>query len=346
MGKDNYTRLQFVKETAMAGIGIGLLPALPSFDYRKKINVQAGKRIGIIGLDTSHSTEFTKQINTTTNKDEFLGYRVVAAYPNGSRDIKSSVERIPQFTQEIKVYGVEVVDSLDLLFSKSDVILLETNDGRLHLEQATEVIRKRKPLFIDKPIAVPYKDVVAIYNLANENSVPVFSSSSTRFIRGTQEIASGKIGQMIGTDTYSPAILEKTNPDLYWYGIHGIELLFTVMGVGCEKVTRYHSIDSELVVGIWNDGRIGTFRGSRFGQNDYDGIVFGEKGNEILGPLDGYKRLLLAITRFFETGISSVKQEETLEIYAFMTIAEISKKRNGRPVQLSHIQNNHKLKVR
>ena len=52
-------------------------------------------RVGLIGLDTSHSPAFTKILNDPDAASDVAGYRVVAAYPNGSADIASSVRRIP-----------------------------------------------------------------------------------------------------------------------------------------------------------------------------------------------------------------------------------------------------------
>ena len=104
---------------------------------------QNGK-IGIIGLDTSHSVAFTKALNGTSAQR----FKIVAAYPNGSADIESSVKRIPGYTEEVKKYGVEIVGSIAELLSKVDFVCLETNDGRPHLQQALEVFKAGKPVFL------------------------------------------------------------------------------------------------------------------------------------------------------------------------------------------------------
>ncbi len=223
----------------------------------------------------------------------FNGYKIVAAYPKGSNDIKSSVERIPGYTEDVKKLGVEIVNSIEELLEKVDFVLLETNDGRLHLEQALPVMKAGKRMFIDKPVAASLEDAIAIYEAANHYNVPVFSSSSLRYITGAKEIAEGSIGKVLGADTFSPATLEKTHPDLFWYGVHGVETLFTVMGTGCKTVTRTFTENFDKVVGTWNDDRIGTFRGIRSGKSDYGGTVFGEKGISVLGKYSGYNPLLV-----------------------------------------------------
>lgn len=296
----------------------------------------AGKRVGIIGLDTSHSIAFAKAMNVQDHP-ELLGYKVVAAYPHGSKDIKSSVERIPGYIEDVKAMGVEIVDSIDTLLAKVDAVLLETNDGRLHLEQVLPVLKAGKRVFIDKPVAASLSDTLKIYEASNKYGIPLFSASSLRYIKGAKEIAEGKIGQVIGANTWSPAHLEKTHPDMYWYGVHGVESLFTVMGTGCKEVYRVHTEGCDVITGVWNDGRVGVFRGQRVGKPDYGGHVYGEKGNMELGPYQGYLPLLVDIIKYFDTGEMPVTPEETIEMFAFMSAADVSKKKGGKAVALEKV---------
>ncbi|MDR2232477.1 MAG: Gfo/Idh/MocA family oxidoreductase [Tannerella sp.] len=297
--------------------------------------VRKGFRIGIIGLDTSHATAFVKALNAENASPDFGGYKVVAAYPQGSRDIESSVSRVPGYIEEVRKYGVEIVDSIPKLLEITDAILLETNDGRPHLEQAIPVFKAKKPVFIDKPVAGTLADAFAIFQAAKEYNVPVFSSSSLRYMSNMENIVGKQsIGRILGAETFSPSPLEATHPDLFWYGIHGVEALYTVMGTGCRSVTRIHTPGADVVVGVWEGDRIGTFRGLRAGKTGYGGYAFGEKDIETLGDYNGYEPLLKEITQFFSTGIPPVRPEETLEIFTFMEAADESKRRGGAAVSL------------
>lgn len=321
-----------MKSATVAGIGLGL--NLSAFSV---IGKDKSKRVGIIGLDTSHSTAFTKTLNDPNAGAEYRGYKVVAAFPKGSNDIESSVKRIPAYTEEMKGMGVEIVGSIKDLLRKVDVVLLETNDGRLHLEQALQVLKAGKPMFIDKPIAASLSDAIAIFDAAKRYKVPVFSSSSLRYMASAQAIVAGKVGKVLGADTFSPAHLEKTHPDLMWYGIHGVESLYTVMGTGCKSVVRVHTENTDTVVGTWKDDRIGTFRGMRSGKLGYGGTVYGEKGIETLGDYGGYNPLLVKIIEFFETGVAPVSSDETIEMFAFMEAADESKRQGGKAVTLESV---------
>ncbi len=298
-----------------------------------QINAQ-NIRAGIIGLDTSHVLSFTKTLNAQPQKPEVMGVHMVAAYAQGSKDIESSTKRVPEYIEKVKAMGVEIVPSLGVLLDKVDVIFLETNDGRPHLEQLRPCLAAHKPVFIDKPIAGTLVDAIKIFDEAKAAGVPLFSSSSLRFGKTTQAVRGGSLGKVSQAETYSPASLEKTHPDLFWYGIHGVESLFTVMGTGCISVKRGTTADGKITVtGIWDGGRKGTFSENK----GYGGKAIGEKAEAAVGTYDGYDPLLFAAVHFFRTGIAPVSTEETLEIYAFMEAADESKRRNGAEVTLKEV---------
>ena len=323
-------RRTFISSAGITGSILGLqFPAIANLLW------QAPIKIGIIGLDTSHSPAFAKYFNVTDTSGNF---RVVSAYPHGSKDIQSSVSRIPKYTEEVKGYGVTIVESIQKLLDTVDAVLLETNDGRLHKEQAFQVIQAKKPMFIDKPIAASLADVISIYKKAREMTVPIFSASSLRYMKTAQDVRHhNAVGKVLGADTFSPATLEPHHSDFFWYGIHGVEILFTVMGPGCESVACFNNANTDVVIGLWSDGRVGTFRGTREGKHDYGGVAFGANGNLTLGPFDGYDGLAVVIAEFFRTKNSPVDELETLEIYGFMEAARISKKKGGMRVTLKEV---------
>lgn len=294
-------------------------------------------RVGMIGLDTSHCLHFARILNNADDPKHVPGCRVVMVYPKGSPDIESSVSRVPDYTTKIKALGVKIENDLEAMVQGVDAVLLETNDGRPHLEQVIPVLKAGKPCFIDKPIAGSLTDCIAIFKLAEHYQTPVFSSSSLRYGANTQAVRNGSIGDVTGADTYSACSLEKTHPDLFWYGIHGVESLFTVMGTGIETVVRTQTKDFEKVTGTWSDGRIGSFRGIRSGKGGYGGMAFGTKAAAPVGAYNGYDPLLVEIVKFFKSGKPPVSAEETTEIYAFMEAADESKRQGFGPVKVADV---------
>ena len=291
-------------------------------------------KIGIIGLDTSHSTAFTELLNGDSDDKFVKEFEVVAAYPYGSKTIQSSYERIPGYIEEVKKHGVEITSSIAELLDKVDCVMLETNDGRIHLEQAMEVFKSGKICYIDKPIGATLGQAIAIYEMAEKYNVPIFSSSALRYSPQNQKLRNGEFGKILGADCYSPHKVEPTHPDFGFYGIHGVETLYTLMGTGCESVNRMSSQDADVVVGRWKDGRIGTFRGIKEGPAIYGGTAYTPKGSIAAGGYEGYKVLLDQILTFFKTGVAPISKEETIEIFTFMKASNMRTEQNGKIVNM------------
>ncbi|HQR06948.1 MAG TPA: Gfo/Idh/MocA family oxidoreductase [Gemmatales bacterium] len=296
-------------------------------------------KVGIIGCDTSHCAAFTKILNNPKNTGHLTNVRVVAAWPGGSPDLPDSIDRVPGYVAQLKKdFQVEIVESIPDLLSKVDAVLLESVDGRPHWQQAKLVLKTGKPIFIDKPLAGSLVDGIRIFKLAEERGTPVFSSSALRFTPNIKNARTNeKIGKVTGCIAFSPCSLNKFHPDLYWYGIHGVETLYTIMGTGCESVQRTTSPGTEVVTGLWKDGRIGTFRGIREGTAEFGALVFGAKGSVHTGNFTGYDPLVTEIAKFFRTREAAVTPAETLEMLAFMEAADQSKKLGGGSVKLEPI---------
>ncbi len=296
-------------------------------------------RVGIVGLDTSHVVAFTKLLNDASSPKHIPGAKVIEAVKTFSPDITESATRVENFAEQIqKEQGVKLVGSIEELCRDVDAVLIESVDGRPHLEQARAVIAAKKRLFIDKPVAGSLHDVLEIYRLAKEAGVPVFTSSAYRFYDTIVDLKKADIGEVRSAISYGPAHLESHHPDLYWYAIHATEGLYTVMGTGCESVTRTHTNDTDVVVGTWSGGRVGILQGIRTKPEPQKITVFGAKGyiEQKTAPND-YAPLVREIVKFFQTGVSPVPVEETLELYTFMEAADESKRRGGAPVKLSEV---------
>jgi len=294
-------------------------------------------KAGMIGLD-AHALSWTKIINNPKAEGELADMVVVAGYPGGSPDIPQSMELLNRHVEPVREMGVEIVDSIDKLIEKVDVVMILSIDGRRHLEEAKPVFAAGKPVFIDKPIAGSLAEAIEIFRLARQHNVPCFTSSSLRFAKRTIDVRDDpKLGELVGCDQYAPCPLEPHHPDFFWYGIHGVEPLFTIMGTGCVSVTRVHTEGSDMAIGVWEGGRIGSVRGIRDGRRGYGSTVFGTKGTVPGGGFDGYEPLIVEIVKFFKTGKPPVSEKETLEIFAFMEAADESKRQGGRPVTLESV---------
>jgi hypothetical protein len=308
-----------------------------SFSLKAAAADPAPLKAGMIGLDTSHVPAFAKIFNNPKATGDLAGIKVVVGYPGGT-EIPASRDRVKGFTEQLRGMGIEIVDTIPKLLEKVDVVLLESVDGRIHLREAVPVIKAGKPLFIDKPAAGSLADAIAIFELAKKQNVPCFSSSSLRFSPGIQDLLKNEqVGAIAGAVTWGSCSYQEGTPDMFFYGIHGIEPLYALMGTGCETVTRIQTADTDLVSGVWKDGRVGTYRGIRRNKADFGAVAFGSKGIVQAGREGGYEELCHEIGRFFKTRKAPVRAEETIEIFAFMEAADESKRQGGAPVSLASV---------
>jgi predicted dehydrogenase len=287
-------------------------------------------KLGIIGTDTSHASAFANLLNGGT----IPGAKIVAAYKGGSPDVESSRTRVDNYAKELQTkWSVEIVDDIPTLARKVDGILLLSIDGRTHLSQFRAALAAKKPVFIDKPLASTLADAREIARLAKEAGVPWFSASSLRY----SEIISSVEGPgILGAMAWGPGPFEEHHQlDLSWYAVHPIEILFTLMGPGCEEVTRVSGADSDEITCKWKDGRLGTVRALR-PYGTYGAVVFRKDGVQVSPPKPhtDYEGLVREIVKFFETGKPPVSNADTLEIFAFMDAAQRSKEAGGKPEKL------------
>lgn len=304
-----------------------LVPALRADDPIK---------VGMIGLDTSHCVAFIKILHDPANN---YPVRVVAAVPQSSPDIESSVSRIDGYVKTLsEEYGVKMFDSIEAMLPEVDVVMVESVDGRKHLAQATPGIVAGKPTFVDKPVAASLEDAIAIFALAEKHGTPVWSTSNLRYHAGVTKAAGADVGEIAAVISHGPASLEEHHLDLAWYGIHPTEALFTVMGAGCEQVVRTHAEGIDVVTGIWKGGKVGTLLGLRASKGAYAIKVLGSKAviEETMGG--AYPELMAEMVKFFQSRKPPVSSAETLEIFTFMAAADESKRRGGAPVTLKEVR--------
>jgi hypothetical protein len=292
----------------------------------------ADLRLGIIGTDTSHVSAFTKLLNDSSSPQHVPGARVVAAFKGGSKDLPDSYKRVDKFAEELRTkWNVEFVPDIPSLCSKVDGVMVESVDGRQHLEQVKQALACGKPIWIDKPLASSLEDAREIERAA-KGIAPWFSASSLRYGKDVDAV---KFPDTAGVVAWGAGPLGGEQLDLTYYAIHVVELLYAVLGPGCEEVTRTHTDASDVIVGKWKGGRIGEVRAIR-PDSDYGALVFRDGGKVAISPNidDSYRPLVAEIVKFFETKRPPVRNEETLEVMEFMDAAQRSLSLGGAPVKL------------
>lgn len=292
----------------------------------------------MIGLDTSHCSAFTRLLNDSGAAFHVPGGKVTVAYPGGSPDFELSRSRVKTITEELeKGFGVEMRASCEEVAENADAILLTSVDGRVHAEQFERIAPYGRPVYIDKPLAVTARDAAGIMSIAQRYGVPVMSTSALRYADPLVTEFKRSNGSIFGVDCHGPMQLEETQPGFFWYGIHGVEMLYAALGGGCVRVTVVSGEEQDVVVGEWGDGRIGTYRGNRMGNAEFGAVIHRPSGsgriNVSRSEKPYYAGLLEQVMVFFKTRKSPVDIEETTEIIRFLESANESRK-TGKPVFL------------
>ena len=288
-------------------------------------------KLGVLDFDTSHVVEFTKRLNHVGIKeDQWVdGAKVVIGCPGES---KIMPERIAGYTEEMKKYGVPLVENLADMIGKVDGMLIESQEGTPHYERAKPFLEAGIPCFIDKPFTCSVDHARKIVDLAERKKVAVFSSSSLRYAQELVDfMKDAKHGKILGAMAYGPASEHERNPGLFHYGIHAVEILYTLMGPGCDRVSCVYDKGAEVTTGHWKDGRIASVRGIRDGKGDYGAVAFTEQGvmRVPIGTSYIYRDLLKQIVEMFKTGKSPLDPAVTLEIVGFIESARKSAMNHG-----------------
>jgi virulence factor len=294
-------------------------------------------RIGLVGADTSHVVAFTQRLNHV-GIDEALwveGASVVAAVPGTSL---VSPERIPGFVEQLRGWGVAIVERPEGLIGRVDAVMVTSADGNVHRDLVGPFVEAGLPLFVDKPFACSRADAAAMVEAARARGVALTSASALRYCPELLDVRarSAELGPVVGVDAYTPGPLHPRNPGLFHYGVHGVEMVYALMGTGCRSVRTVFEEGGEVAVGRWADGRLGTVRATRRGSYALGFTCFAERA--VVPALADSKRLysdmLRVAVEMFRTGRWPLTPEELTEPVAFMEAALLSRERDGAEVAL------------
>jgi predicted dehydrogenase len=292
-------------------------------------------KLGVLDFDTSHVVEFTTRLNHKhADKEQWVdGAEVVVGCPGKSAIMP---ERIDGYTKEMDKLGVKLVDRPEDMLGKVDGMLIESQEGGVHYERARPFLEAGLPCYIDKPFTCSVADSRKLLELSDKKKAPIFSSSSLRYSPELVAfVADDKHGKIQGALAYGPASIHEAdlsrNPGLYHYGIHAVEILYTLMGPGCERLTSTHEKDVDVVTGQWGDGRVATVRGIRKGKADYGAVAFTDKGVSPvpIGTKYIYRELVKQIVAFFTDKKAPLDVKITAEIVAFIEAANKSAMNHG-----------------
>ena len=311
-------------------------------------------RVGIIGIDNYQCLAFTQLWHKPPEDNpDLVGLKVAVAWRGGSPDIEETLVDVKRWEPRLIKQGVKFEDSIDAVLKQCDAVMVMSIDGRTHLKLTEQALKAGKPTYIGRPMAASLEDVIAIFDLAKKYDTPVFSCSQHRYSPGFIGMRNHpEVGKVIGCNVFGGCPTVSHHPELFWHAVHSFDTLYTIMGPGAVSVTRARTDDAELITGVWNDGRIGSYRGIRRGALKYSATVFGDKGVAPAGiygyaaPVKGvvpkgrykgYEGVATEIAKFYKTRKLPIEPSETIELFGFMEAAHESHRRGGVPVKISDV---------
>lgn len=271
-------------------------------------------KTAIIGLDTSHSIQFTQRAQDpeceTAQKVDGLEIISCMRFETPFQDKKGLDER----TAQLEKWGVKVYEDFDKTVEGAEAVMLEVNDPTLHVEYFEKAAKLGIPVFLDKPLADTMENGLKIKEIAEKYNVRMFSASSLRFIQNMVETVDS-VKDIQCASVFGPLGIAPVGESAVWYGVHAFEILQRIMGLGCKEISVVKDKKGVVAVVTYSDGRRGVVELAE-GAFVYGGSVRSndDKAVFVCDMTYAYKGLLELIVGFFRGEPAPMGFENTLEI--------------------------------
>ncbi|MDD9986614.1 MAG: Gfo/Idh/MocA family oxidoreductase [Spirochaetaceae bacterium] len=285
-------------------------------------------RIGIIGLDSSHTIEFTRRFQAPDCPPE---QRVAGVTVTRCMRFETPFQDragLDGRQRELEGWGVEVTEDFDTAVAGADAVLIEINDPGLHLQYVRRCAGLGVPLFLDKPLAQDLAAGLEIARLAAEHDLRICSASSLRFAAGLQD-ACAALPAPRHVTTFGPINRAAAGSSIVWYGVHAVEMLVRAIGRGAITVATHRWGEDAILVVDYADGRTGVVE--LFVGSGYGGVLRGGK-DVVPYTVDQagiYTAMLSELVPFLAGGASPVPLEDAVEVIAILDAAERSSQAGG-----------------
>ena len=279
------------------------------------------RTIAVIGLDTSHTVAFTQLMQKPGSKC-VDGMRVTRAlrFPSVFQTEAGQDAR----QAELEAMGVSMATTLAEAVADVDAVFLEINDPALHLQYFQQVVGFGKPVFIDKPLAANVTEARQIQELAAKHGIPVWSSSSLRFIPALAE-ARAAVPNPVRAHTFGALGRAAAGSDLIWYGVHAVEMFVAALGTGAAAVRACEEKSGITLLVRYADERSGLVECLR-GFGAYGGRLQSKERVVFFDSSAGspYEALMGALRGFVVDGKVPVPLTEAQEVMAILEAGETS----------------------
>lgn len=266
-------------------------------------------RIGIVGSDNSHADRFSELVNLDDRSPHLDGARVDYIY---GRDAARTQEvatnnRIPHI----------VADPREML-GHVDAVMVVFRHGGLHAEHARPFIEAGIPVFVDKPFTIDPAEAQALIDLAQARKAPITSYSTVRWASHTGRFRArmGELGGVPAALYTSPADRQSGYGGLAFYGVHAVELMHALHGIGVQAIRAVeHGNGCIAVAAQYARGPLVTLQLLKDTAVRFEMTAYGvtEVVHEPLDMSDSYLNGMQAFLDMVRTGQPPLPYEEMVE---------------------------------
>ena len=185
-------------------------------------------KVGIIGTENSHATQFTHFFNKTKKYPEIQVTHIGGMYPEANAKLK---ELFPE---------VEIVENPSEMLGKVDAIMVTCRDGKYHFGFAKPFVEAGIPAFVDKPFTRDVKEAEELVKIAKEKGVPLCGGSAVKTCYDILMLKS-KVDadpeNVKGGTIIAPVSMVNDYGGYWFYSAHLAEMTLKVFGYNPVEVT-------------------------------------------------------------------------------------------------------------
>ena len=303
-----------------------------------------GARIGLVGVGTGgpssyHARSFSSILNGFDPARTPQEWPTHAIPVDGARVVTVWDEDRDAAQELAEVFAIErVASQLEDVAADVDGVIVVDDITMTHQRRARPFLERGLPTFIDKPLSGSLAEAAELVAVAERSGAPLMSTSALRYARELREQreqidAAGELslaiavcqGQYLGEDA------------LIHYGIHPLELAYSVLGPGVESVTSVAGAGGNVVNLEYADGRTLVLLVFPDIAQIFRLDVYGAAGSASVRVEDWdafYAEMLATFVQMVHDGAPPVPLGETLEIVQVLTAAMRSRREDGATIAL------------
>ena len=258
------------------------------------------KIVGFIDyyLDEWHANNYPRIINELTEGE----FQVKYAYGK----IDSPIGGITN-AQWAKEQGVELLDSIEEVISKSDVlVVLSPDNPEMHEELCDLPLKSGKLVYVDKTFAPDKETAIRIFENAEKHGTTCFSSSALRFVTELKDVDKDKIFK-----------IHSEGPGTYdMYSIHQIEPIVMLMNCRAKRVMGLGDIEHPSLIIEFEDGRLAQMHHSNEIKFKIRTVDAENNPTDYQINSKYFNLFMEALVEFFKTGKIPVEHSQTIDVIA------------------------------